>query len=348
MNIEKKQVLDALAQGNFREALSLVQQLEQKNPENLEIKMLFAQVFQEMSNYTMAYEKYIDALKIDPSNSQAYIKLGLMGMQLEKWEQSLSHYKTALSLDPDNLEIVGYYGWALWTYGAMQEDWASMHEAYTYLHKAKRNGVELQVVNTALASYHIENATSSWPLVESQEGPLVCATTEEHIQEAKEELEKASTLIDPSNVGLKNRYNEVYTFVTGLEERKFRGYPFVRKAGIIGGVILLLFSPVWAFVVFIMVALYHHANLSPGYIDNRDYLKNNDKAPFWIRRLDAIERAADRYRSFRTSSNDNWIITLSSVVMQHMMVIFMLPFLIVSGYMKNYDLLNKVKQYTSN
>ncbi|MEZ5038411.1 MAG: hypothetical protein R2828_00900 [Saprospiraceae bacterium] len=348
MKIQEKDVIDALVQNNFSKALSLVQQLEHENPEDVGIKILFGKVFLKMSNFTMAYEKYMQAMKIDPTNSKVYIKLGLAGIQLEKWEQSLNHFKTAINIDPDDFENHGHYGWALWAYGALKEDWAIMSEAYTYLSKAKSNGVELPVINNALAAYHIENATSSWPQVQGKDGPIVCATKLDHIVEAKEELEEASNLISDSSVDLKNRYNEVYTFVTSLEERKFNGYPFVRKVGIIAGVLLFLFGIYFgAIVLLIMVALYHHSNMSTGYIANRDYLKERHKEPFWIRRIDAVEKAASNFRSISRSSSEDWIITLSSLLMQYLMVIFLMPFLIVSGYVKNYDLLKKVKQYTS-
>jgi hypothetical protein len=91
-----------------------------------------------------------------------------------------------------------------------------------------------------------------------------------------------------------------------------------------------------------MAVLYFHAIMSPGYVANRSLFKKRYREPFWVRRINEVGRAADNLRSPGRSSSENWVIYLSALFMQYLMAIFILPFLIIAGYVKNYDLLNKV------
>ncbi len=349
MELQKKELLNALSDNNFSIALARAKELEELYPKSSEIKILYGDVFMKMSNYLMASEQYENAMRINPLDPNVYSKLGVTCTQLDKWEQAISYFKSALSIAPDDHQYHGFYGWAIWTYGKIKNDKNLLKEAYKFLSEAKSQGIEMDIVNDALAEYHIDNATSSWPIVHEKEGPVSYATKLDHLIEAKKELDHASRLMSAFNTGLKDKYHEVQRFIADLEKRDFHGYPFVRKAAIIGGALFLLFgSTFYGMTLLIMAALYHHAQMTPGYVANRIHVKGNFGDPFWVRRINEVGRYASSFTFYSTSFSQvlfmGWIFRVATLTLQYTMAIFLLPFLIISGYISNYDLLSRMKQ----
>ncbi len=352
MDLQKNEVIMALNNNNFKEALTKAKELETLYPDNPEVKTLMGDIFVQMGNFLMAAEQYERAMKIDPLNAVTYSKLGFAHAGLNKWEQAVSYFNSALNLEPENYRFYGSYGWALWTYGRIQNNQSMMKEAFGYLMDAKQNGIEMQIVNDALAEYHIANTTASWPVVQEENGPASYATKLEHVTEAKRELRKAAALMSDSNEALREEFNATQDFIKDLEKRAFHGYPFVRKGAITIGIILLLIgSFTLGITVLIMAALYHHSQLSPGYIANRRYLKGNYGEPFWVRRINEIGNFASNISFYSTSFTKvllmGWLFRIFTVGFQYMMAVFFMPFLIISGYITNYDLLNQMKQLTT-
>jgi len=350
MESKRVELVSALENNDFSAALTLVQELEQNNPKDAELKSHFGDIFLKMSNFKMAYEKYEEAMRIAPANPWIYTKLGATCVQMDKIQEALSHFKVALKFEPENDKFKGYYGWALWLCGRDQHKQDLKDEAFDYLISAKNSGIEMEIVNNALGEYYIDNATASWPKVRGENGPISYATKLEHLTIAQEKLNNASVLISDSNREAKIEYNEVYNLLQDLKKREFHGYPFVRNAGLIVGGILLLFGvTIPGLILLILGGLYYHSNLCPGYIANRKFVKGSySREPFWVRRINEVGNIANSITVFSSSISGvlfwRWLIDFFAKLMQYMMAILLLPFLVVAGYVANYDLMSKIKQ----
>lgn len=352
MDLQKEKIIEALNENNFSVALAQIQELEKSDPENFEYHIIYGDILFKMSNFKMAYEKYEKAMRINPASPSVYIKLGATNVQLENWKESINHFKTALGLDQNNVESKGYYGWALWNYAKQQNDKHTKNKAFEFLSAAKNGGLEMRIVNNALAEYHIDNISATWPIVEDEKGVFPIATKIEHVIEAEKELNKASTLIDRSNDQLNIKYNDAVSYLDGLKKREFNGYPFVRNAGIIGGIIMVLIGNSFFGVVLLLLAgLYVHSNMCPGYVANKKLLKGKTKNPFWVNRINEVGRMASSISFFGSSFAQvfflGWLVGFVARVIQYSMAIFLLPFLVLAGYVSNYDLLVKVKQLSN-
>lgn len=351
MEPRKKELINALNEDNFGVSLSIAKELESEYPNVAEVKVLHGDIFMKMSNYVMALEKYERAMKLNPSDPNIYSKLGMTHALQNRWEQALNCFRSAMNIAKNDYIYQGYYGWAMLNCGKLKEDKILVKEAYTYLFEAMDNGIQMDIIDEAMAEFHIENATSTWSVVREKEGDASYATKFQHITDAKQELYKASHFMENATIKIRDKHREVQNLILDLEKRAFRGYPYVRRAAIIGGVLLLLFGATfWGTALLVMAGLYHHSHLMPGYVHNRKLLKGNNKDPFWIRRINSIGEFASGFSFFGSFTSVffmSWAFSLFTSFVQHTIAIFILPFLIVAGYTANYDLTNRIKQLVS-
>jgi len=349
MNLKTNEVLEALNQNNLSSAITKIHELEKAEPENFELKVLYGDIFSRMSNFQMAYEKYDAAMRINPASPEVYAKLGVTNGHLQLWPEAANHFKAALDFEPENSAYQGYYGWALWNVGQEKDNQTTKEKAYAYLSNAKRDGVEAALVNHALAEYHLDRVTSTWPVVESENGTMVVATKRDHLVSARKQLEVSSTYIGSEDEDLIAKYHDSKNRLAELEKREFHGYPFVRNAGIIAGIILLLAGQILLGVASLVLAgLYVHSNMCPGYIANRKLLKGDTRDPFWVRRIDEIGRLAGNITVFSQSITRviflSWLIGFVARITQYGVALVLLPILVLAGYISNYDLVGKTKR----
>jgi tetratricopeptide (TPR) repeat protein len=349
MEPQIKKITLALNESNFSEALATAREMEKAYPEDAGLKSLFGDIFFRMSNFTMAYEKYEEAMKLDPCNEATLVKLGAVSIEMDNLSGSANHFKAALGIEPDNPHYQGNYGWALWHLGKKKEDESLMEMGYEYLCSARNAGVDMDMVKDALAEFHLWNSKSTWPIVTDEQGSFPCATHLEHVQEARAELRKAAELISSSNKMLKKEYEDSTSQIKELEKRQFHGYPFVIKAAVIAAVFFFLFGAVvMSMTLLAMAGMYYHAHLMPGYLANRKLVKGKFGDPFWVRRINAVGELAGRITIWGSSLTgvlfQGWLIGMAARVLQYTMAIFIMPFLILAGYVSSYDLLNRAKK----
>ncbi len=341
------EALEALELKNTALALSKAKELIKLEPENHENYMIYGDCYFNMANYSQTIKQYEQAMELVPLDTRIYIKLGITYAKMNFWEQAISSFRTALGLEPENPTFKGMLGWALWKDDNQNND----DDAFYLMRAAINQGVEFDPLKESLAEFHLEKATATWPRA-TDGSDLRVATTLQHVLSAEAESEKAKDLLQgTNNPRLNNELAKLTADIKALQERRFAGYPFARKAPIVVGVILFFFGGGGVTILLlIMATLYHFSQKKPGYLANRALVKGDYGDPFWVRRVNEIGVFFNSFSFFSTSLTNvllwSWAFTFFGKTLQYFMVIFILPFLIASGFYTNYDLLEKVTALT--
>lgn len=339
----------ALEQQNFSQAILKVQDWLQQDPNSALAYVCYGDILMQMASYAMAAEQYEKAIRLEPASSDYFCRLGIAYAEQELWSQAFNNFKTAWRIDPGNPRCTGLAGWALWYIATANNDLHRQKEAQQLLADAYAQGIDDQSIKDALAESYLNDATQSWPLSKEKENSHI-ATHYAHLVDARRELAKARALLDGTNTALNAELNRINTHVDSLEKREFFGYPYMRKAPlVVGGVSLLFGMTGFAVLLFLMAGLYHFSQYKPGYLANRKFIKGDYGDPFWVRRIDAVGQVVGNLTFFSTSLTNvmfmSWAAGFVAKIIQYFMAIIILPILIVSGFITNYDLVGKASHW---
>ncbi len=91
--------------GRSEEAFRLVEGWADRSPSNAEPKIELARLFQEFGDQEAAREHLVDALSVEPNNSQALAALGKIHENMGNYTQALSDYQRSLARDRFQPEV---------------------------------------------------------------------------------------------------------------------------------------------------------------------------------------------------------------------------------------------------
>lgn len=337
-----QEIRNAIHLENFSEALNKAQQLIALDPNDADAYLLCADVFMAMENATKAAEQCEKAIAIRPDSAEAYFKLGNALELREDHPGALNQYQTARRLDPANNLYTASYGRLLHKKGLDSGNVNYENEGLALMEKSFHAGVRDADLHEQLAIAHVLKATENWP--KHPENPdMVVPTEAVHLQHTKIHLEWVRNLCDPANEALAKRLAELDTVVRDSEKRTFAGYPYLRKAPlIVGGLLLLIGQAIAGGLLLLMAGLYHVSQLKPGYMVNRMHFSGQYRHPFIVRRLDQMDEFLSGITFFDSSLSrllfHKFLFGLGISAMRYMMVIMMLPYEITKGFLVNHGL----------
>lgn len=337
-----QEIREAIQLENFSEALNKVQQLIKLDPNDAESCLLYADVFLAMENGAKAVEQSEKAVALRPDSAEAYFTLGNALELCEDNAGALNQYQTARRLDPANNLYMAYHGRMLNKKGLDAGNINYENEGLALMEKAFHAGVQDAALNEQLSIAHLFKATESWP--KNPEQPDMVVPTEViHLQHAKIHLEWVRNLHDPANEALAKRLADLDGVLRDNEKRVFAGYPYLRKAPLIVGGLLLLFGQVIAGVILLLMAgLYHVSQLKPVYMVNRMLFPGQYRPPFIVRRLDQMDQELSGITIFSSSWSglffNKFLFNLVFGAVRYGMVILMLPYEITKGFLVNHGL----------
>ncbi len=93
--------------GDLDKALFYYIQSLQFEPENAAVFLKIAQIHQQQGNYSIADRAYSEALKNEPTMIQAYQGLGIVNLEMRKYQQAQEYLQKAISLDQTRLIAQG-------------------------------------------------------------------------------------------------------------------------------------------------------------------------------------------------------------------------------------------------
>ncbi len=98
-------------QGNYEEALKVVDKARQTQPENIELLFLGAKINEDMKNYTAAYDNLAIVVKKQPRNIPALKKLVSMSAPLKRFDEAIDYQSKLMRLvenseRPEQLKVL--------------------------------------------------------------------------------------------------------------------------------------------------------------------------------------------------------------------------------------------------
>lgn len=337
-----QEIRNAINSENFSEALNKAQQLIALDPNDADACLLYADVFLAMENATKAAEQCEKAIALRPDSAEAYFKLGNALELREDDPGALNQYQTARRLDPANNLYMAYHGRLLHKKGLDSGNINYENEGLALMEKVFHAGVRDAALNEQLSIAHVLKATESWP--KNPEQPdMVVPTEAKHLQHAKIHLEWVRNLYDPTNEAVAKRLTELDAVVGDNEKRVFAGYPYLRKAPlIVGGLVLLIGQVIPGAILLVLGGLYHVSQLKPVYMVNRMLFPGQYRHPFIVRRLDQMDEFLSGITFFDSSLSrllfHKFLFGFVVSAMRYMMVIVMLPYEITKGFLVNHGL----------
>ncbi|MBP6827385.1 MAG: tetratricopeptide repeat protein [Saprospiraceae bacterium] len=336
------EIRNALNFENYAEALQKAQQLINLDPNDADAYLLYGDVFKAMDNGIKAVEQYEKALAIQPGNAEGFFKLGNAYEMREDEQSALSQYQSARRLDPSNNLYLAYHGRLLNKKGLDSGNINYENEGLDMMEKAYQAGVRDENLHEQLAIAHLCKSTESWRR-HPEQADLVVPTEQMHVEHAKIHLEWVRNLYDRSNQAISQKLAELDNLVRINETKQFAGYPYLRKAPLVVGGILLVFGFLIAGgIVLLLAGLYHVSQLKPGYMINRMQFPGEYRHPFIVRRLDQMDNMLSGITFFDSSLSrllfHKFLFGFAVSAMRYCMVIMMLPYEIVKGFLVNHGL----------
>ncbi len=343
-----QEIRNALNLENYSEALQKAQQLINLDSNDADAYLLYGDVFKAMENGPKAVEQYEKALAIQPDNAEGFFKLGNAYEMREDDQNAMSHYQSARRLDPSNNLYLAYHGRLLNKKGLASGNINYENEGLTLMEKAYQDGVCDEYLQEQLAIAHLAKATENWRQ-HPEQADMVMPTEQLHVEHTKTHLEWVRNLYDRSNQAISQKLAELDNLVRINETKQFAGYPYLRKAPLVVGGILLVFGFLIAGgIVLLLGGLYHVSQLKPGYMINRMQFPGEYRAPFIVRRLDQMDNMLSGITFFDTSLSrllfNKFLFGMVVSAMRYGMVIMMLPYEIVKGFMVNYGVKDQLME----
>lgn len=97
-----------LRTGQNEQAISLIRNLMENNPDNIKILLLYIQLQQNDLEKQQLIKLLNKALALDPDNKETYLRLGKLYMSMEDHENSRAHFKKMVKQFPDYY-VAWYY-----------------------------------------------------------------------------------------------------------------------------------------------------------------------------------------------------------------------------------------------
>ena len=333
------EVESALQQTHYSEALQKAKDLATMYPDDYLVYTLYGNVFMEMDNWGKALDQYEKALTIHPSDPETYFKLGLAHEANEDDTKALSQYQTAARLVPSNKQYAGYVGRLVYQKGVDRANTNFIQEGMGLMEQSVTTGQSDAAIREGLAISYVQQALSTWR--QHPEGKDEWFATEyAHLAYTRDRLTKARSIMDPSNAALAGRVAELENLVNNLEKRTYAGYNYLLKAAAISGAVLFLIGfKVIGVILLVLAALYYVSQCAPGYLTSRRQLEGG-REPFIVRRLNAVGEDLSQYSFFSTSLTNlmftKFLFGLFATIMRYGMVIMLLPYEIIKGFIRNY------------
>jgi len=332
----------ALEQQNFSEALQKAQQLIALDPGDHTAYLLYGDIFEAMDNGFKAIEQYEKALAIRPDDAEGFFKLGNAYELCEDTQSALSQYQTARRLDPANHLYMAYTGRLLNKKGLDSGNINFENDGLALMEKAFQAGVRDKNLNEQLAIAHLLKATESWRR-HPEQPDMVMPTEQVHVEHTKSHLEWVRNLYDTTNQAIGQKLAELDNLVRINEQKQFAGYPYLRKAPlIVGGILLVAGQVIVGAILLVLAGLYHVSQLKPGYMVNRMHFPGEHRPPFIVRRLDQMDRELSGITIFSSSWSglffNKFLFNFVFGALRYGMVIVMLPYEITKGFMVNHGL----------
>lgn len=341
-----QQIESALAGQNFSEALKSANRLISEFPGDAAGYVLLGDVFAGMENWAKALENYQKAIDISADDAHIYFKIGEMYELRDDYRSARENIQIAMRLEPDNKHYSGRLGVLVYEEGLEKKNVNLQQEGYQLMEQSLHGNSDM-MVRDALANACINVAYLSWkPDPEKPDEHI--ATERSHLEQGHFYLNRAKGLIDGRNIALNNRISELENNLQILEKRKFAGYKYLLNPPIVVGLLMLLFgSKILGIILLLMGAAYYVSQLKPGYLFNRIYFKNDYRDPFIVRRLDDMSRNLSDITIFSSSLSEllwmRFMFRFFFGAIRYAMVLVLLPYEIVKGFLINYELIKYIK-----
>jgi protein O-GlcNAc transferase len=99
-----------IAKGNFSLALDACKKVMSIQPHDSKASVLEGFIYYQLKNYSGAEQSFLSALARDPSNLDALLNLAELSMALKKGDAALDLCRKAVSLYPQNAEVLSIQG----------------------------------------------------------------------------------------------------------------------------------------------------------------------------------------------------------------------------------------------
>jgi predicted AlkP superfamily phosphohydrolase/phosphomutase/tetratricopeptide (TPR) repeat protein len=110
-----------LAMNKPRKALPLLEKVQEKNPNNMQLSTSIAQIHMQRKNYDLAEKQFIRALSIDNRNTTAHYGLGVSMLRTGRYEDAIDELLQAIEQDFFQSTFHYHLGEALYNAGNIEE-----------------------------------------------------------------------------------------------------------------------------------------------------------------------------------------------------------------------------------
>ena len=107
--------------GNFTESIAFYQKAISLNPYALEPKFGIVLPQSALGNWNAVMKHYKDILEIDPMNTTAIYKMGMIYYGREEYEEASRHFEKVVNLYPFDYDSVIMYAWSQFKMGNLRE-----------------------------------------------------------------------------------------------------------------------------------------------------------------------------------------------------------------------------------
>jgi Tfp pilus assembly protein PilF len=338
----------ALERNDYAAAMQIAQQAIALDADEPIGYLLYGDVFLAMENGKKALEQYEKAHALRPDEADIFFKIGMAYETQGDPPSALAQYQTAYRLAPSSHLYLAYYGRLLHNKGIEAGNINYANEGLALMEQAYQAGERDAALEEQLAIAHLHKSTESWR-THPEQAELVVPTEQAHVEQAKARLNAARQLHNPANQALAQRIAELDEAVRMGEKRIFAGYPYLRKAPLITGAILLVIGQVFLGVsLLILGGLYHLSQYKPGYLCNQMLFQDEYRPPFVVRRLNKIDEMLSSIVFWDTSYTGllfkKFVFNLLVHALRYSVVIIALPYEIAKGLAVNYGLKERLRE----
>jgi len=107
--------------GNFIESTAYYEKAISLKPFSLEPKFGLVLPSSSLGNWTIVTEQYNDILKIDPMNTLAHYRMGLIYYGQEDFEKASKYFEKVVDLYPSDYDSLIMYAWSQFKMGSLRE-----------------------------------------------------------------------------------------------------------------------------------------------------------------------------------------------------------------------------------
>jgi tetratricopeptide (TPR) repeat protein len=98
-----------LAQNNVSEARVYAQELVQRNPADVNARLLLGSIYLREGQLNPAEEQFLAANQLAPGQGSVHLNLGLLDVKGNRWTQAEKEFETAIRLDPTDPVVLSAY-----------------------------------------------------------------------------------------------------------------------------------------------------------------------------------------------------------------------------------------------